>query len=84
MGAAMGWTSEQVKAASMWEFFACWHGYVEANTPQDKAKLTESEADELFAWIEADNDGPQTLSTQTYWLDGDRLVPAGIVTFEVQ
>ncbi|MEQ9634813.1 MAG: hypothetical protein RLW68_01880 [Devosia marina] len=82
MGAKMGWSSQEVKAASMWEFFAAWNGYIEA--PQDKAKLTESEADELFAWIEADNDGPQTLSTQTYWLDGDRLVPAGIVTFEVQ
>jgi hypothetical protein len=53
MGAAMGWTSQEVKAASMWEFFAAWHGYVEANTPQDKAKLTEREAEELFAWIEA-------------------------------
>jgi len=84
MGAAMGWTVRSVKAASLWEFFAAWHGYVEANTPQDKAKLTESEADELFAWIEAGNSGPQVVSTQTYWLDGDRLVPAGVVTFEVQ
>lgn len=80
----MGWTSQQVKAASMWEFFSAWHGYLEANTPQDKAKLTESEAEELFAWIEADNSGPRTLSTQTYLLDGDHLVPAGIVTFTVE
>lgn len=80
----MGWTSQQVKAASMWEFFSAWHGYLDANTPQDKGKLTESEAEELFAWIEADNSGPRTLSTQTYLLDGGLLVPAGIVTFTVE
>lgn len=80
----MGWTAQEVKAASMWEFFAAWHGYVEANTPQDKTKLTETEAEDLFAWIESDRDGPPTLSTQTYWLNGDQLVPAGIVNFEVR
>ncbi|RYE50881.1 MAG: hypothetical protein EOP18_12830 [Rhizobiaceae bacterium] len=78
----MGWTSQQVKAASMWEFFSSWHGYLDANTPQDKGKLTESEAEELFAWIEADNSGPRALSTQTYVLHDGHLVPAGVVTFE--
>ena len=77
----MGWTAQDVKAASMWEFFAAWNGYVDANTPQDKAKLTEAEADELFAWIDGDNSGPRSLSTQTYWLDGNQLVPSGVVTF---
>lgn len=81
MGAAMGWTVHDVKAASMWEFYSAWHGFVEANSPKEAAKLTEAEADDLFDWIESGS-GPAVLSTQTYWLDGERLVPNGIVSFE--
>jgi hypothetical protein len=81
MGAAMGWTVHDIKRASVWEFFAAWQGYVDANTPKEAARLTESEAVELFEWIERDYDGPRTLTTQTYWLDGVTLVPAGEVTF---
>jgi hypothetical protein len=84
LGAAMGWTASDVKAASFWEFLSAWDGFLEANTPKDKSKLTEEEADELFAWIEGANDRPQILSTQTYRLDGDQLVPAGVVTFQLQ
>lgn len=79
----MGWTVHEVKCASLWEFFAAWHGYVDANTSRDKAKLSDADAEDLFAWLEAGNDNPRALSTQTYWLDDGRLVPAGVVTFEV-
>lgn len=77
----MGWTVHDVKRASVWEFFAAWQGYVDANTPKQAAKLTAAEADELFEWIEQDQLVSKTLTTQTYWLDGAHLVPTGEVTF---
>ncbi len=55
-------------------------GYVDANTPKEGNKLTAEQADELFEWIDRAPAGA-SLSTQTYKLDGLRLVPAGIVTF---
>lgn len=79
----MGFTPQQVNAMSMWQFFAALNGYVEANSPKDGNRLSESEADDLFAWLEADNGNERVLSTETYWLDGDELVPAGRVTFAV-
>ena len=68
---------------SMWQFFASFNGYVAANSPKEGNKLSESEAEELFDWIEADNSNERELSTETYWLDGGRLVPAGVVRFAV-
>lgn len=80
----MGWTAEAVKRASLWEFFSAWDGYVQANTPTQKGKLTPEEKAELIADIEAYGfSRGGVLSTQTYLLDGLHLVPAGIVTFEV-
>lgn len=79
----MGWTVHDVKRSSVWEFFQAWQGYVDANTPKEAAKLTEEQADDLFEWIEQDSDRPEMLSTQTYRLEGLRLVPAGVVTFQV-
>lgn len=77
----MGWSVHDVKQASVWEFFAALQGYVEANSPKETSKLTEQQADELFDWIDrADSRGNQ-FTTQTYWLDGERLVPAGVVSF---
>lgn len=81
MGAAMGWTVHEVKRASMWEFFAAWHGYVDANTPKEKNKLTDTEADALFEWISADSAGAQYLTTQTYWWDERGPMPMGVVSF---
>lgn len=80
----MGWPVSETKRSSMWEFFSAYHGFVEANTPKQAAKLTDSEADDLFAWIERDTAGPRVLSTMTYDLDGLTLVPSGRVTFEVK
>lgn len=81
----MGWSVDQVKAATLWQFFAAWQGYVEANTPKQGNKLTESERGELAADVLGRRQAiVGTLSTQTYTLDGLRLMPAGIVTFEVQ
>lgn len=77
----MGFTPQQVNDMSMWQFFAALNGYIAANTPKGSEKLSEKEADDLFAWIERDVVSG-TLTTQTYWLDGDKLVPWRVVEFE--
>lgn len=82
LGAAMGWTAQDVKAASLWEFFSAWNGYIEANTPKQGNKLSEDEKDRIWERMqELDATPPGQLSTQTYTLDGLRLVAAGVVTF---
>ena len=47
----MGMSPEVVDRTSFWQFLAAWNGYVAANTP-DNGKLTASEADALFEWID--------------------------------
>lgn len=81
----MGWTVHDVKAASVWEFFSAFNGYMDANTPRQPGKLPED--DKELIWREIQKRMAQlesrsaTLSTQTYVLDGLHLVPAGVVTF---
>jgi hypothetical protein len=43
----------EVDRQSVWQMTAAWNGYVQAHSPKDGAKLSDSEADELFDWIEA-------------------------------
>lgn len=77
----MGFTPQQVDAMSMWQFRAALNGYVEANSPKGGEKLSETEAADLFDWIDAP-DARGALTTQTYTFDDTgRLAPAGIVTF---
>lgn len=80
----MGWSVHDVKRASVWEFFSAWQGYLDANTPKKKGVQTEEEAEALFDALTFKDHGPRTLTTQTYWLEGEWLVPAGVVSFEVQ
>lgn len=81
----MGWTVQDVKASSVWEFWQAFQGYVDANTPKQNGKLSEDDKDRIWQRMqELDAVAPGTLNTQTYELDGLRLVPAGIVTFEVE
>ena len=47
----MGFTPRHVDEMSLWEFHACWDGYVQANT---LSKPTAPSGDELDAAIEAD------------------------------
>lgn len=78
----MGWSVSEVKKTSMWEFFAAWNGFVEANTPKTANKLSQQEKAELWADIEAYGAMPgKILSTQTYWWDENGPVPMGVVTF---
>lgn len=79
----MGFTPQQVNAMSLWQWFAALNGYIEANSSKGGAKISDSEAEELFAWIDGGETGRRTLRTQTYWLDGERLVAGDVVTFEV-
>ena len=73
-GAVMGWSAADVDAASIWQFWAAWNGYVNANTPKEGAKLTEAQKDDLFDWLEA-SDEITVKRTMTYGWDGLRVVP---------
>lgn len=78
----MGWTVHDVKRASVWEFWQAFQGYVEANTPRDGKKLSEDDKDRIWQrMLELDAPSSPSLSTQTYVLNGLRLVPAAVVTF---
>lgn len=46
----MGFSPQQVRAMSMWQFMAALDGYIAANTPEDDG-LSVKEADDLFEWI---------------------------------
>lgn len=78
----MGWSVGEVKQASIWEFFSAWNGYLSANSPKVKGVQTEEDADALLDRLMAAPNAPKVLSTQTYTLDGLRLMPAGVVAFE--
>lgn len=78
----MGWTVQDVKASSVWEFWQAFQGYVEANSPKQNNKLTEDDKDRIWQRMqELETPTDAVLSTQTYVLDGLRLVPAGVVEF---
>ncbi len=47
----MGFSPQQVRAMSVWQFSAAWEGFVAANSPEDHG-LSEKEADDLWSWIE--------------------------------
>jgi hypothetical protein len=83
LGAAMGWTVQDVKASSVWVFWTAVQGFVDANSPKQGNKLSEDEKDRIWERMqELETPTGEILSTQTYTLDGLHLVPAGIVTFE--
>ncbi len=49
----MGFTPQEVNAMSMWQFNAALEGYVAANTAGESAgKLSQSEADEIWNWMQ--------------------------------
>lgn len=79
-GAAMGWTVAEVKATSMWEFWSAWHGYIQANTPKQANKLSETEKDSIWERMIELEAPPGALRTQTYLWDGSVFCPQGEVT----
>lgn len=52
MAAAIGLSPSEMKASSIWEFFAAVEGFAKANSPDD-GTLTKSEEDELFEMVQA-------------------------------
>jgi hypothetical protein len=50
MGAAMGFTPQQVDEMSAWQFMAALDGYIKANSPE-KDGLSSKETDELWEWL---------------------------------
>lgn len=79
-GAAMGWTVDQVKATSMWEFWSAWNGYVKANTPKGGEKLTEADKDYIWERMQDMEMPAGPLTTQTYLWDGRGFVGQGRVS----
>lgn len=55
---------------SVWQFFSALNGYIDANTPRERGKISgEAEADELFRWTEEGAPAAgQTFSTLVYRL----------------
>jgi hypothetical protein len=52
VGAAMGFTPQQVNAMSMWQFAAAFDGYVKANGGGEE-KMSNAEADDLWKWLQS-------------------------------
>lgn len=48
----MGFSPQQVREMSIWQFTAAWDGFVQANSPEDKG-LSDAEVDDLWEWIES-------------------------------
>ncbi len=52
-GAVMGWSVDEVKRASMWEFMAALDGYIAHHSSEEDGKLSNSEVDELYEWLQS-------------------------------
>ncbi|QFT69603.1 hypothetical protein FIU93_22650 [Labrenzia sp. THAF35] len=52
----MGFTPQQVNQMSMWQYMAALDGYIRANSPDDQSRLSDKEADEIFAWMKERGD----------------------------
>lgn len=51
----MGWTVDDVKRASMWEFMAALDGYVKHHS-EDDGKMSAGEVDDVWAWMQSKDD----------------------------
>lgn len=48
----MGMAPAETLACSVFEYLAALDGFIEANDPEGDKKLTESEKDDLWSWLE--------------------------------
>lgn len=48
----MGFSPQQVRAMSMFQYFAALDGVIKANSLDDDKTLSEKEKDELWDWLE--------------------------------
>jgi hypothetical protein len=56
-GAAMGFSPQQVRAMSLFQYFSALDGWMAANSPEDEGALSEKEKDELWDWLASDMRG---------------------------
>ncbi|MDQ0456046.1 hypothetical protein [Rhizobium paknamense] len=47
----MGFSPQQVRAMSMFQFFAALHGWMTANVPEEENALSDREREELWAFV---------------------------------
>lgn len=47
----MGYTPQEVRAMSVWQYMAALEGYNAANTPEEDKGLTKAEEDDLAEWL---------------------------------
>lgn len=52
-GAVMGWTVDDVKRASMWEFMAALDGYIAHHSSEEDGKLSAGDVDDVWAWMQS-------------------------------
>lgn len=52
-GAAVGFTPQDVRQMSIWQYQSAIDGYVAANYPEEDGKLSTREQDEIWDWLQA-------------------------------
>jgi hypothetical protein len=53
----MGLSPQQIDAMSVWQYFALVDGWVKANDTGGGGKLSESEKDEIWEWMQGKEKG---------------------------
>jgi len=53
----MGLSPSEVMGLSVFQYLAALDGYIEANDPDGEKKLSETEKDDLWDWLNRDSDG---------------------------
>jgi hypothetical protein len=53
----MGMSPAETLSCSAFEYLAALDGFAEANDPEGDKKLSESEKDDLFTWLNGKTDG---------------------------
>lgn len=53
----MGFTPQEVRRMSIWQYLAALEGYVLAHNPDADKALTESEKDDIWQWLQGKDEG---------------------------
>ncbi|MVA73592.1 hypothetical protein GOZ81_21345 [Agrobacterium vitis] len=54
-GAAIGFSPQQVRAMSLFQYFSALDGWMAANVPEDEGALSEKEKVDLWDWLEQES-----------------------------
>lgn len=52
-GAVMGFSPQDVRAMSIWQYAAAVEGFSDANTPESEKGLSSKEKDELWSFVQS-------------------------------